>query len=127
MRNGAPERLALGDLASARRSLARITRAAYRGEMDESKSRLMGYLFGQLLGYFKTEMETDIAKRLDEIEARQAARDGRPSPATASRPTYAPATAPDSVEPEDDEDAPTAAESAISETPATSTDWRTRL
>jgi hypothetical protein len=68
-RSGAPERLALGDLGAARRSFARITRAFYRGEIEEPKARALAYMFNTLCGLFKAEQEADLERRLDEIEA----------------------------------------------------------
>jgi len=78
-RSGAPERLSLGDLAGARRSFARITRAFYRDELDEAKARALAYMFNTLCGLFKAEAELRIEGRLDEIERKLAEKDKGPA------------------------------------------------
>ncbi len=75
MRSGAPERLALGDLSATRRSFARILRAFYRGELEEAKARTLAYMFNSLCALYKAEIEADITKRLDAIEAALAAKE----------------------------------------------------
>jgi len=122
-----PPRLSLDGPLATRKTIARLVRLRFRGGIDSGTFRDCLYGLNTALGYDKLLADLRIEERLAEIEARLASRDARPSPAPASRPAYAPAPAPDTAEPEDEEDAPTAAESAISETPATSTDWRTRL
>jgi len=68
-RSGPPTRLALADLGGARRSFARILRAFYRDEIDETKARACAYMFNTLCGLFKAEIDAEVEKRLDAIEA----------------------------------------------------------
>jgi hypothetical protein len=74
-RSGPPERLALADLAGTRRSFARIVRSFYRNEIPEAKARALGYCFSVLCALFRAEIEADVEKRLDALEAAIAAKE----------------------------------------------------
>lgn len=53
-----------------RRSLARITNAYFKGNMDEQTAKTLAYLLNVQLGYWKLIKDIEIEKRLDEIEAK---------------------------------------------------------
>jgi len=59
-------------LEAARRTLARIVRAFYNGQLDEGTYRGTVYGMGTLLQYFRLKYDEEeirlINKRLDEIE-----------------------------------------------------------
>ena len=67
---GPPERLPLDNLKNARRSLARLLQAYYRGQLDAETTRTLTFGINVLVGILKAEKEADLEKRLIEIENR---------------------------------------------------------
>lgn len=53
---------------NARGSLGRIVRDVADGKMAEETGRVLGYLLGQMLGFFKAEREDELADRLAAVE-----------------------------------------------------------
>lgn len=51
-----------------RKSLARVTLAYHKGQMDETRAKTLAHLFNVQLGYWKFLKEIELEKRLDEIE-----------------------------------------------------------
>lgn len=62
--------LRLNSLENSRRSFARIIRMYIRGEIDRITYRDLCYGLSAFLGYWKTELETDIEERLTALEER---------------------------------------------------------
>jgi hypothetical protein len=62
------KRLALNDYKAARHSLARILRMRFRGEIDSATFRDMVSGLHCLLGFDKLQKETELEKRLGELE-----------------------------------------------------------
>jgi hypothetical protein len=62
------KRLALNDYKAARRSLARVLRMRFRGEIDSATFRDMVYGLHCLLGFDKLQKETELEKRMSELE-----------------------------------------------------------
>ena len=52
----------------ARAKLAATLNRLNRGDLNPEKARALGYLFGQLLGYFRLERELDLDRRLSDLE-----------------------------------------------------------
>ena len=69
---GAPARLPMDTLEAARRTLARVVRAFYNGQLNEVTYRGTVYGFSTLLQYFRLKFDADeirnINARLDELE-----------------------------------------------------------
>jgi hypothetical protein len=66
-----PPRIALGDYKSARHSLARIIRMYFRKELDTEHFRNLCYSLNILLSYDKFEKETELERRMSELENRR--------------------------------------------------------
>jgi hypothetical protein len=62
------KRLALNDYKAARHSLARVLRMRFRGELDSATFRDMVYGLHCLLGFDKLQKETELEKRLSDLE-----------------------------------------------------------
>lgn len=67
-----PQRLPMDTLKNARRSLARIIAAYYRGAIDERKFKMMVYGMNVLLGYLKEVETEELEQRIAELEKRMA-------------------------------------------------------
>jgi hypothetical protein len=65
-----PQRLPMDSLKNARRSLARIIAAYYRGAIDERKFKMMVYGMNVLLGYLKEVETEELEQRIAELEKR---------------------------------------------------------
>jgi hypothetical protein len=65
------KRLALNDYRAARHSLARVLRMRFRNEIDSATFRDMVYGLHCLLGFDKLQKETELEKRLTELENRR--------------------------------------------------------
>jgi hypothetical protein len=65
------KRLALNDAKAARRSLARALRMRFRGEIDSATFRDMVYGLHCLLGFDKLQKETELERRMSELESRR--------------------------------------------------------
>jgi hypothetical protein len=65
---GPPQRLPLGSLPNARRSLTRLMISFYKGEMEASKFKTILYGFNVLLGFLKEEQLDQIEKRIKALE-----------------------------------------------------------
>jgi type IV secretory pathway VirB10-like protein len=65
------KRLALNDAKAARHSLARIIRMRLRGELESDVYRDLVYGLNALLGFEKLQKETELEKRLTELEGRR--------------------------------------------------------
>jgi len=65
---GPPQRLPMDSLKNARRSLARIIAAYYRGAIDERKFKMMVYGMNVLLGYLKEVETEELEQRVAELE-----------------------------------------------------------
>jgi hypothetical protein len=63
-----PPRIALNDYKSARHSLARILRMYFRKEIDTEHFRNLCYGLNILLSFDKFEKETELERRLGELE-----------------------------------------------------------
>lgn len=63
-----PQRLPMDTLKNARRSLARIIAAYYRGAIDERKFKMMVYGMNVLLGYLKEVETEELEQRVAELE-----------------------------------------------------------
>jgi hypothetical protein len=63
-----PPRIALNDAAAARRSLSRVLRMRFRGELDSATFRDMVYGLNCLLGFDKLQKETEMERRLAGLE-----------------------------------------------------------
>ena len=78
---GAPARLPMDSLEAARRTLARIVRAFYNGQLDESTYRGTVYGFGTLLQFFRLRYNEEEIRnmnaRLDELEKLAAGKGGK--------------------------------------------------
>ena len=78
---GAPARLPMDSLEAARRTLARIVRAFYNGQLDESTYRGTVYGFGTLLQFFRLKYDEEEIRtmnaRLDELEKLAAGKGGK--------------------------------------------------
>ena len=64
--------LRLNTLENSRKSFARIIRMYLSDEMDRVMFRDLIFALGGYLGYWKTELETDIEERLTALEERGA-------------------------------------------------------
>ena len=62
-------RLPLRTHSDARKTLARFIRQYHAGELEDGKFRALVYAMGQLLGYYRLEVDQTILTRLDELEA----------------------------------------------------------
>jgi hypothetical protein len=73
MARGPLRRLTLNSLGNARRTLATLAREVHRADGDEidfQKHRLLIDYLKLVLQFWKVELDTDIEKRLDEMEAK---------------------------------------------------------
>ncbi len=60
-------RLPMRTHAEARRTLARIIRQHYRGELDDQKARTLGYLLNTMLAFFRLEMDARIENDIQKL------------------------------------------------------------
>lgn len=74
-----PPRLALDSAASTRKTLARLIRLRFRGELDSATFRDLFYGANTLLGYDKLLADLRIEERLDALEAALTENKKRPS------------------------------------------------
>jgi hypothetical protein len=72
-----PQRLPLDSLKNARRSLARIIAAYYRGAIDERKFKMMVYGMNVLLGYLKEVETEELEQRIAALEAQVQTKKGK--------------------------------------------------
>jgi len=61
-------RLTLNSLENSRKSISRILRLYWKGEMEADHFRNMMYGFSILHSYWKTEKELEIENRIEAIE-----------------------------------------------------------
>ena len=61
-------RLPMKDHAAARRSLARVIRMRFAGEIDTKRYRDLVYGLSTLLSYFRLDIDCEYERRLEAIE-----------------------------------------------------------
>ena len=62
-------RLPMKSQGSARKTLARLIREFYRGEIPVEQFRALAYGMSVLLQYFRLDIDAELSARLDEIES----------------------------------------------------------
>lgn len=61
-------RLTLNSIENSRKTIGRLLRKYYYGQLDESTFRTLIYGLSHYLSYLKLEMETDLERRIEAIE-----------------------------------------------------------
>lgn len=62
----------LNTVENGRKTLSSIVRRYEQGEIDEQTARTLRYLMDGLLSWFRLEKETDLEKRIEQLESKGA-------------------------------------------------------